>query len=92
MNKVNRYCYSLHISGRNFVRILKYFAMDLVIKKIAEFTCVSMNSEHRTMKTLRKRMSEQSKSVSPFSSEIELNESYWGARINTGNERSWNWR
>jgi len=80
MDMVNRYCHRSHISGRNFLRILKYFAMDLEATKIAELSGVSRNSVNRILKALRKRMAEQCESESPFSGEIEVDESYFGAR------------
>jgi len=80
MDKVNRYFHRSHISERVFRLIVKYFAMDLEATKIAELTGVSRNSVNRIMMALRKRMAEQCESESPFSGEIEVDESYFGAR------------
>jgi len=80
MDKVNRYCHRSHISERVFRLMVKYFAMDLEATKIADLTGVSRNSVNRILKVLRKRMAEQCESESPFSGEIEVDESYFGAR------------
>jgi len=80
MDKVNRYCHRSHISERVFRLIVKYFAMDLEATKIAELSGVSRNSVNRILKALRKRMAEQCERESPFSGEIEVDESYFGAR------------
>ena len=76
----NKYCYWTHFSERKFREIIRFFALDLEATKIAELTGISRNSINRIMKALRKRMAECCEQESPFKGEIEVDESYFGAK------------
>jgi transposase len=76
----NKYCYWTHFSERKFREIIRFFALDLEGTKIAQLTGISRNSINRIMKALRKRMAECCEQDSPLKGEIEVDESYFGAK------------
>ena len=80
MDRRNRYFYRTHISERKFKEILRSFAMDLEATKIAELTCISRNSINKILNALRRRLAEICEEESPFEGELEVDESYFGAK------------
>jgi transposase len=80
MDRRNRYFYRTHISERKFKEILRYFSIDLEAIKIAELTGISRNSINKIMNALRRRLAEICEEESPFKGEIEVDESYFGAK------------
>jgi transposase len=54
--------------------------MDLEATKIAELTGISRNSINKILNVLRRRLAEICEEESPFKGEIEVDESYFGAK------------
>ncbi len=77
----NRYYVRSRISEAKFREIIKLFAGDLTAEQIALFSGVSRNCVNRVLKQVRIRIAEFCEGESFFDSgEIELDESYFGAR------------
>ena len=58
---------------------MKLFCADVSASKIAELTNVNRNTVNRYLKLFRVRIAEICEDSSPFSGEIEMDESYFGA-------------
>jgi transposase-like protein len=81
MKQLNRYYRCAKISERKTRQIIKYFALDLTANKTARLTELTHQSVNRIYLKIRNRVAEESERASPFSScEIEVDESYFGAR------------
>jgi len=80
MTDKNKYVKRAHISERKFREIVKYFAEDLNATQIAHLTGISRPTINRYLKAIRERIVEHCDNDSPFSGEIEVDESYFGAR------------
>ena len=76
----NRYVYHSRISDAKFRRILRLFALDLNAVQIAVLTRLSRVSINRHLTALRRRMARLCEQAAPMSGEIEVDESYFGAR------------
>jgi len=76
----NKYVYRSRISETKFREIVKLFALDLEADQTAQITGLSRNSINKYYKAFRERISAICKSDSPLSGEIEVDESYFGAR------------
>ena len=76
----NRYVYHSRISDAKFRRILRLFALDLNAVQIAAITRLSRVSINRHLTALRQRMARLCEQAAPMSGEIEVDESYFGAR------------
>jgi len=77
----NKYLKLTHISERKFRDILKHFCLDIPASKTAELTNTNRNTVNRLYNLLREYvvrlgLEEQEK----FTGEIEVDESYFGAR------------
>jgi transposase-like protein len=59
---------------------VKYFSLDLDAHKIAILTSLNRNTVNRYLLLIRKRIAEFCEQSSPFHGEIEIDESYFGAR------------
>lgn len=80
MKVKNKYANRSKISEAKFREIIRYFIADIEAKKIAEFTKLNRNTINRYLKALRQKISEYCELESPFSGEVEVDESYFGAR------------
>ena len=81
MKQLNRYYRCAKISERKTRQIIKYFALDLTANKTAQLTAVTHQSVNRIYLKIRNRVAEEAERASPFSAcEIEVDESYFGAR------------
>jgi transposase len=81
MKQLNRYYRCAKISERKTRQIIKYFALDLTANKTADLTTVTHQSVNRIYLKIRSRIAEEAERASPFSScEVEVDESYFGAR------------
>ena len=81
MNMVNRYVFRSRISEAKFREILRLFCVDLTSSQISELSSLSRNTINKLLKAIRVRISEQCEVESLFDQgEIELDESYFGAR------------
>jgi transposase len=77
----NKYIKCSHILESQFREILRLFCIDLTAFQIAEITKINRNTINRIIQLLRSRIVEYAEEESCFSSgEIEIDESYFGAR------------
>ena len=68
------------ISRAKFRQILKLFAVDLTATQIPVLTALNRNTVNRYLRLIRQAIAEHCERESPFSGEVELDESYFGAR------------
>ena len=81
MKQLNRYYRCAKISERKTRQIVRYFALDLTASKTAELAAMAHQSVNRIFLKIRNRVAEEATRASPFSScEVEVDESYFGAR------------
>ena len=81
MNMNNKYVYRSRISEAKFREILRLFCVDLTSSQISELTGLSRNTINNLLKAIRLRIAAQCEEESLFDQgEIELDESYFGAR------------
>ena len=81
MTKRNKYFIRSRISEAKFREIIKLFSADLTAQQIALFSGVSRNSVNKLLKNIRIRIAKECEKESPFEKgEIEIDESYFGAR------------
>lgn len=81
MKQLNRYYRHAKISERKTRRIIKYFALDLTADKTAQICGLTHKSIKQIYLKIRRRIAQECERASPFSScEIEVDESYFGAR------------
>ena len=80
MKGKNRYIKKAHISERKFKEILRCFCLDLTAKQTSEITRINRNTINRYFNKFRERIVELCQIDSPFQGEIEIDESYFGAK------------
>ena len=80
MTVLNRYAKRSKISEAKFRQIIRYFAVDLDASQITRLIGLNRNSVNRYLRAIRQRIAEFCETQSPFSGEIEVDESYFGAR------------
>jgi len=68
------------ITRAKFRQILKLFALDLTATQIAALTGLNRNTVNRYLTLIRQAITEHCQRESPFSGDVELDESYFGAR------------
>jgi hypothetical protein len=66
------------ISRAKFRQILRSFALDLTAIQIAALTNLNRNTVNRYLTLIRQSVADFCEHESPFSGEIELDESYFG--------------
>jgi transposase len=76
----NKYINRSRISEAKFREFLRYFTLDLEAQKIAILTHLNRNTVNRYLRLIRERIAEHCESESPLKGEIEVDESYFGAR------------
>jgi transposase len=77
----NKYFFRAKISDDKFRTVLRLFCLDIEAKKVAEFTGLNRGTVNNIFGKLRERIAEICEAESPFENgEIELDESYFGAR------------
>ena len=76
----NKYMIHSRISEKKFREILKYFCLDLEAKKIAEICKISRPCVNRILREIRILIAKECEKISKMSGEIEVDESYFGAR------------
>ena len=76
----NKYIIRSRISEKKFRAILKYFAEDIEASKISNLTKISEVSLCRIFREIRVLMAKECEKISKFSGEIEIDESYFGAK------------
>lgn len=80
MTMKNKYVKRAHISERKFQQLVRLFSADLDASQIARLTSLNRNTVNRYLMKIRQRLVEYCDSQSPFSGEIEVDESFFGAR------------
>jgi len=76
----NRYLKSAHISETKFREILRCFSLDITATKTSELTGISRPTTNRIYKKLRERIRDICNNEFPLSGEVEVDESYFGAK------------
>lgn len=76
----NKYCKRSKISESKFREILKYFSMDFSASQTADLTEVSRRSISDIYQKLRVRIWNLTKKEGKLAGEVEVDESYFGAR------------
>jgi transposase len=77
----NKYIIRSRISEKKFREILSLFSLDIEAKQTAEITHVSRPTINKIFNGIRERIANYCEGESPFENgEIELDESYFGAR------------
>ena len=76
----NKYIVRSRISEKKFREILKYFALDLEAKKIAQLCQISEQSLCKIFKEIHILTAKECEKISKMSGEIEVDESYFGAK------------
>jgi len=77
----NKYVKRSRISETKFREIVKLFSLDLEAEQTAQIVNLSRNIINKYYKAFRQRIVELCKENSPFTGEIEVDESYFGANI-----------
>ena len=80
MAKGNKYKKRSRVSDAKFRQILKLFCVDLNASQIAELTSLNRNTVNSYLRTFRLRIAEICETQSPYSGEVEVDESWFGAR------------
>ena len=68
------------ISTKKFREILKYFSLDIEVTKVDQLTGLNRNTVNKYFLLVRKRIAEECEMESPISGDIEVDESFFGAR------------
>ena len=76
----NKYVYRSGISEAKFREIVKLFSLDLEADQTAKITGLSRNTINKYYKAFRERIAAICELNSPLTGEIEVDESYFGAR------------
>ena len=76
----NKYINRSRVSEAKFRDLIKFFSLDLSAQQIAILTKLNRNTINRYLKLIRKRIAELCESETPFKGEIEVDESYFGAK------------
>ena len=76
----NKYINRSRVSAAKFRDLVKYFSLDLGAQQISILTNLNRNTVNRYLKLIRKRIAELCESETPFKGEIEVDESYFGAK------------
>jgi transposase len=80
----NKYAKRAHISERKFQQLVRLFAAGLEASQIALLINLNRNTVNRYLNKIRQRLVEYCDTQSPFSGEVEVDESYFGARRTKG--------
>ena len=81
MEQLNSYYRRSRISEKKFRQIVRYFAMDITAGKTSELTYLTRKTVNTIFQKIRHRLAEESSRQAPIrTGEIEVDESYFGAR------------
>ena len=92
MPRKNKYIKRSRITEAKFRELIKYFSLDLEAQKIAFLTHLNRNTVNRYLRLTRERIAEHCEQQSPLKGEIEVDESYFGARRIKGKRGPWSFR
>ena len=76
----NKYIIRSKISEAKFRQLLRLFCVDLNATQIAQVTDLNRNTVNRLLQGIRERIAFACEVESPVSGEVEVDESYFGAR------------
>ena len=76
----NRYIKHAHFSEQKFKHIILFFSQDLPASKIAILSGLSRVTTNRLLYKIRERIAIFCEGERPFNGEVEIDESYFGAR------------
>ncbi|HEV2706773.1 MAG TPA: IS1595 family transposase [Pyrinomonadaceae bacterium] len=80
MQPLNRYYRRSKISERKFRQVVRHFALDFTASDVAKLTGLTRKSVTSIFLRVRERIAEECERQSPFGGEVEVDESYFGAR------------
>jgi len=80
MTMKNRYVNLAHISERKFRELLKLFSQDLTAVQISQLTGLNRNTVNRYVTLIRQVIVIHCEHQSPFRGEVEIDESFFGAK------------
>ena len=80
MTTTNKYAKRAKISEAKIRQILHLFSVDLNAKQISQLTGLNRNTVNRYLKEIRMHLAQICEEQSPFHGEVEIDESYFGAR------------
>jgi transposase len=80
MKQLNCYYRRSHISEHKFRELIKYFALDLTANRTALLTGLTHKTVNQIYLKIRHRLAQDCLLQSPFSGEVEVDESYFGAK------------
>ena len=80
MEQLNRYYRRSRISEKKFRQLLRYFALDLTAVNTARLIGLTHKTVNQIFLKIRQRLLEDCQRASPFAGEVEVDESYFGAR------------
>lgn len=80
MKLKNKYVNRSKISEKKFRELIRLFSLDVEGAKIAQMTGLNRNTVNRYLNALRVKIAEFCEGESPFSGEVEVDESYFGPR------------
>ncbi len=80
MTKRNRYAKRSRISSKQFRQLVQYLVLDLTASPMALLTGLNRNTVNRYGRAIRARIAQFCETQSPFSGEVEVDESYFGSR------------
>jgi len=84
MTRRNRYAKRSRISSKQFRQLVRYFVVDLTASQIALLSGLHRNTVNRYLRAIRERSAQFCETESPFGGEVEVDESYFGARRRKG--------
>ncbi len=77
---LNKYIYRSRISEAKFREIIKYFSIDIEASKISKIVGISQVSLCKIFKQIRILMAKECEKITKLNGEIEVDESYFGAK------------
>ena len=80
MTMRNKYVKRSRISEKKFRQIIKLFSLDLDAVQISKLSHLNRNTVNHYLKIIRIRIAEVCELESPLSGEVEIDESYFGAK------------
>jgi transposase len=80
VQQLNRYYRRSKISERKFRQVARHFALDFTASDVAKLTGLTRKSVTSIFLRIRVRIAEECERQSPFGGEVEVDESYFGAR------------
>ena len=84
MTRQNLILKRVRISTAKFRQILKYFALDIEATKIALLTGLNRNTINKYLLLIREVIALECEQESPFSGEVEVDESFFEVRRTKG--------